>query len=183
MSLPTTNDEGVRSPWLPRRKAGKVNARTAAWLAWSTWGLSLALTAFSLLLLALNLSHPNLHIFDYWAEYTVAAVVGSTVGAVIASPRPENPIGWIFCTGAGLAAGVHHFGAEYAVYALLAGPDSLTGGESLAWITSWNWTLSIGLFVFLCLLFPDGRLPSSRLRWVAWLNVYVVLMGAVSIAF
>ncbi len=69
------------------------------------WTLSLALTASSLLLLVLNLSHPNVHIFDYWAEYTVTAVCGSTVGVVLASQRAHNPIGWIFCTGGGQGTG------------------------------------------------------------------------------
>jgi hypothetical protein len=145
--------------------------------------LSLALTATSLLLLVLNLSHPNVHIFDYWAEYTVTAVSGSTVGAVLASQRPHNPIGWIFCIGGGLGAGIEHFGAQYATYALLAEPGSLPGGAAAAWLTSWMWTFSVGLFVFLCLLFPYGRLPSSRWRWFAWLSGIVILTGAVLIAF
>jgi hypothetical protein len=144
--------------------------------------LSLALTALSLLLLALNLSHSNVHIFDYWAEYTVTAVCGSTVGAMIASRRPENPIGWIFCVGGCLAAGVENFGAEYATYALLAEPGSLPGGEAVAWVISWVWILSMGLFVFLCLLFPNGRLPGRRWRWVAWLGAAAILVGAISIA-
>jgi hypothetical protein len=56
-----------------------MSTRAAAWLAWSMWTPSFALTASSVLLLILNLSH-NVHIFDYWAEYTVTAVCGSTVG-------------------------------------------------------------------------------------------------------
>jgi hypothetical protein len=145
--------------------------------------LSLTLTATSLLLLVLNLSHPNVHIFNYWAEYTVTAVSGSTVGAVLASQRPHNPIGWIFCTGGGLSAGIENFGAQYATYALLAEPGSLPGGEAAAWLTSWMWTVSVGLFVFLCLLFPYGRLPSRRWRWVALLSGIVILGGAILIAF
>jgi hypothetical protein len=160
-----------------------MSKRTATWLAWSMCALSLVLTALSILLLALNLSHPNAHVFDYWGEFTVVAIAGATVGAVIASRRPENPIGWIFCTGGGLAGSVQHFGAQYATYTLLAQPGWLPGGEALAWLSSWIWTLSVGLFVFLCLLFPNGRLPSSRWRWVAWFSTTVVLAGAVGVAF
>ncbi len=160
-----------------------MSRRTATWLAWSMCALSLVLTALSLLLLALNRSHPNAHVFDYWGEFTVVAIAGATVGAVIASRRPENPIGWIFCTGGGLAGSVQHFGAQYATYSLLAQPGSLPGGEALAWLSSWIWILSVGLFVFLCLLFPNGRLPSSRWRWVAWFSTTVVLAGAVGVAF
>jgi hypothetical protein len=39
-----------------------MSYRTAAWLAWSLWGLALTLTALALLLLTLILSHPNTHV-------------------------------------------------------------------------------------------------------------------------
>src|SRR5919202_972116 len=146
-----------------------------------TWALSLALTAFGLLLLTLNLSHPNVHIFDYWPENTVIAVASSTVGAVIASRCPENPIGWLFCA-IGLLAGVREFCAQYATYTLLAGPGSLPGGEAFAWVSASVWIPYLGLYAFLGLLFPNGRLPSSRWRWVAWLFMGVVLTGAISVA-
>jgi uncharacterized membrane protein YfcA len=74
-----------------------VSKRTASWLAWSVWALSLALTAVSLLLLALTLSHPDVPIYSSWLEETLIAMGCSTVGAVVASRRPENTIGWLFC--------------------------------------------------------------------------------------
>jgi hypothetical protein len=181
----TTQSDGptlTESPDPRRGVADRVSTRTAAWLAWSLGGLSLALTALSLLLLALNLSHPDVHISEQIVEDTLIAVVCSTVGAVIASRRPENPIGWIFCT-IGLVGGVERLNAEYATYTLLVAPGSLPGGEVLAWSMSWLWVPHAGLYVFLGLLFPNGRLPSSRWRWVACLNVLVVLIGAISVAF
>jgi two-component system NarL family sensor kinase len=165
---------------LARYGTGKINA--AVWLAWTTWGLSTTLTALSLLLLALNLSYPGAHIFDFWVENTTIAVGCSAVGAVIASRCPGNPIGWIFCV-IGLAGAVRHFGAQYADHALLAAPGSLPAGEAVAWSTSWTWVLYMGLFILLALLFPNGHLPSSRWRWVAWLSAIVVATGAVSVAF
>src|SRR5215203_1620824 len=62
------------------------------------WALSLALTILSLWLLILNLSHPNVPVFLYWAEDTLLAVGYSTVGAVAASHRPGNPVGWVLCS-------------------------------------------------------------------------------------
>jgi len=41
-----------------------------------------------------------------------------TVGALIASRLPTNPIGWIFC-GAGLLYEIQRFSISYADYALL----------------------------------------------------------------
>ena len=74
-----------------------MSFRAASWLAWSLWGLSLTLTVLALLLLALNLSHPHTHTFDSWLENTLNAVFFSTVGAIVASRRPENPVGWLLC--------------------------------------------------------------------------------------
>jgi hypothetical protein len=160
-----------------------MSRRTAAWFAWSMWVTSLALTALSLLLLVLNVSHPDVAIYPYWLENILFAVGFSTVGAVIASRSPpENTIGWLFCA-IGLSFGVIHFSAEYATYTLLAQPGMLVGGEAAAWILSWAWVLAVGLIVFLALLFPDGRLPSRRWRWFAWLSVLLTFTGAVWGAF
>jgi signal transduction histidine kinase len=158
-----------------------LSARVATWVAWSAGWLSITLTALSLLLLVVNLSYPSIHIFDAWVEYTVSVMTFSAVGAVIASRRPENPIGWIFCAIA-IIGGVRHLGAQYATYTQLVVPGSLPAGEALAWITSWLWVFYLGLYVFLGLLFPNGRLPSSHWRWVAWIGATVVLGGAISVA-
>jgi hypothetical protein len=157
-----------------------MSTRAASWLAWSLCGLSLVLTAFSLLLLVLSLSHPGVHIYDYWVETTLAAIGFSTVGAVIA-PRtpPHNPIGWLFCI-VGLLPAVTHFSAEYAIYTLLTTPGSqLPAGEAAAWFNSWIWVPQLGSIVFVVLFFPDGRLPSRGWRPFAWLSVLSVLVGAV----
>ena len=140
-----------------------MSARAAAWLAWIMWALSIALTVLSLWLLILNLSHPNVPIYLYWAEGTLLAAGYSTVGAVVASHRPGNPIGWVLCS-IGLSWGAAHFTSEYATYALLAAPGSIPTAEAAAWIYSWLWVPGLGLIVFLALLFPSGRLPSPRWR-------------------
>jgi hypothetical protein len=159
-----------------------MSIRVAAWLAWSLCVLSLALTALSLLLLTLTLLHPDAPINYYWLETTVIAAGYSTVGAVVASRLRESPIGWLFCA-IGLSFGVVHCSAEYAIYALLARPGSLLGGEASVWIWSWVWVPAIGLVVFLELLFPDGRLPSARWRWFARFTIAAVLVGALFTAF
>ena len=112
-----------------------MSRRTATWLAWSLCALSLALTALSLLLLALNRSDPNTHIYEYWQVDILVPLSFSIIGAIIASRLPANPLGWLFCAAACLAA-VDHFSAEYALYALLAQPTSLPAGEALAWLAS-----------------------------------------------
>jgi len=146
------------------------------------WALSIALTVLSLWLLILNLSRPYVPVYLYWAEDTLLAVGYSTVGAVAASYRPRNPVGWVLCS-IGLSWGVAHITSEYATYALLAAPGSLPAAEVAAWIYSWVWVPGLGVIVFLPLLFPSGRLPSPRWRPFAWLSVLVVAAGTVMAAF
>jgi hypothetical protein len=160
-----------------------MSHRTAAWLGWSLWALSLALTALGLLLLLLNLSHPDVPVYSFWAENVLFSIGYSTVGAVIVPRMPaENPIGWLFCA-IGLLWAVIHFIGEYAIYALLAEPGSLPAGELASWVYSWLWVPGLGLLVFLCLLFPNGRLPSARWRWFARISALLTLVGAVLAAF
>ena len=163
-----------------------MSRREAAWLAWYMCAVSLALTVLGLLFLVTSQSHTGAPAYDYWLVNTVVAISFSTVGGMIASRLPpQNPIGWIFCT-IGLLAGMRLFVAEYAIATLLAEPGSLLskfpGGEALAWVSSWLWVLHLGLFVFLALLFPDGRPPSVRWRYFAWLVGVVVVVGTVAVA-
>jgi hypothetical protein len=154
-----------------------MSRRTVAWLAWSLWVLSLALTALSLLLLVLNLSRPDVPVYSFWAENVLFSIGYSTVGAVIV-PRmsAENPIGWLFCA-IGLLWAVLHFIGEYAIYTLLAEPGSLPAGELASWVYSWLWVPGLGLLMFICLLFPNWRLPSARWRWFARLSALATLVG------
>jgi hypothetical protein len=157
-----------------------MSTRAASWLAWSMCAFSLALTALSLLLLVLNVSHLDVPIHPYWTVNTLLAVGFSPVGAVIVSrSSPENPIGWLFCS-IGFLWGVTHFSAEYAIYTLLAAPGSLPASAAAAWMMGWVWVPACGLIVLLCLLFPDGRLPSRHWRWFAWFSVLLILVGAIS---
>jgi Na+-transporting NADH:ubiquinone oxidoreductase subunit NqrE len=141
----------------------------------------LVLTTLGLFLFALNLSYSGAHSYDYWLQNAVQVVSFSIIGAIIASRLPGNPVGWLFCA-AGCTIAVAYLSAEYAIYTLLARPDSLPIGEALAWLAFWVWIPSIGCIVLSLLLFPDGDLPSSRWRWLAWLTVLVTIAGAVWVA-
>src|SRR5215210_8260192 len=151
--------------------------RLASWLAWAVCVLSLALTALNFLLIALNVTL-NTPAYVFWPELTSLAVGYSVIGAIIASRLPYHPIGWICCA-IGLIAAVDHFAGEYAVYALLALPHPLPGGRPMLWLQGWFWMLFVGLIVFLLLLFPTGRLPSSRWRPFAWVSGAVISVGVV----
>jgi hypothetical protein len=116
---------------------GKATVTSSAQFASANYAsVVLALTALGLLLLNLNLSHPNTYVYDYWLDNTVGAISFAPVGALIAARRPENPVGWLLCL-YGVALSIGHFSAQYASYTLLAQPNSLPAGEVLAWTASW----------------------------------------------
>ncbi len=112
-----------------------MSARAASWLAWSLCALSLTLTALSLLFLALSWTREGVELFDYWFENTMLAITTSPVGAVVASRRPDHPVGWLFCA-IGFIAAACHLGAEYATYAVVAQQGALPWGAIVAWISS-----------------------------------------------
>ena len=163
-------------------RVGRMRSRAATRLAWFLCALSLVLTALSVLLLALNYSHPMTHLYGFWPENTVIPISFSIIGAIIASRLPANPLGWLLCAAASVSA-VAHFSGEYAIYALLAQPDTLPAGEALAWLTSWVWIPFIGFLVISFLLFPDGHLPGRRWEWLVWLTVLFTFVGSVWQAF
>ena len=70
-----------------------MSTRAATRLAWSLCVLSLTLTGLSLLLLTLNFSYPNTHIYGPWLDNTLTAISFAPVGALIASRHPSNPVG------------------------------------------------------------------------------------------
>src|SRR5215203_7440088 len=120
-----------------------MNVRAAIWLAWTLWALTVVLTALSLFLLILNLRYPNTPIPNYWLGNTLV-VIDATVGALVASRRPENPGGWLLSLWS-VAVSASTFTALYAVSALLARDGTLPAGEASAWITAWILPIVIGL--------------------------------------
>jgi len=158
-----------------------VSVRATTWLAWMLWAIALVLTTLSLLLLFLNLRYPDAYIPNFWLG-NVLVVIDATVGALVASRRPENPVGWLLCL-SGVFVSMSTFISMYAVYALLALEGSLPAGEASAWIAAWILPIIIGLQISYLLLFPTGRLPGRRWRWLAWLTVAFVVAGVVLSAF
>jgi signal transduction histidine kinase len=141
---------------------------TAAWLAWSSVAASAALTISTALLV--TQSGPPTGVFtsgppDGSATAVLIAglefLVFPIVGALIATRKPENAIGWLFCAAA-IVLPLGQFGAAYGYHALDTNPGSLPGGVFLSLMSNTVWLPSIAFVtVFLLLLFPSGR-PATR---------------------
>jgi signal transduction histidine kinase len=112
----------------------------------------------------------------------LVSLVNPTIGALIVSRLPRNPIGWILC-GVGLLYQLRHFSLAYADYAL-ATDLGLPWGEYLAWFSTWIGFAGLILAgIFLMLLFPDGRLLSRRWRIVAWAAISGATLAALADGF
>ena len=148
----------------------------ATWLAGSLCLLCVGLAVGALLLWLLNGRSLIGFVRERDAAVAVLVVSFSVVGALIVSHRPENTIGWVFCTAA-LCQGLSEFGLEYATYALITRSGSLPLAAEMSWLAEGIWAPGLGLIlVFLPLLFPDGRPPSRRWRPVAWLGGLSIIL-------
>ena len=163
------------------REVGRLSTRAAAWLAWSIWALSIALVGLGLLFHVLNLSEPSVPIFGHWVESTLLGMGFATIGAIIASRRTHNPIGWLLCA-AGLVFGAAMFASEYAIYPLLVAPGSLPAAETVV-LGNPLWVLGFNLLVLMLILFPTGKLPSGRWRWIVYLYMALACVEVVAMLF
>jgi len=109
----------------------------------------------------------------------VPSLAFPVVGALIASKRPENPIGWIclivglFWMLFGLEEGI---GAYASVrFAQVRPPLTIEA------LNQGIWALPVGLLgVYMILLFPDGKLPSRRWRPLAWFSGALIALICVT---
>jgi hypothetical protein len=158
-----------------------MTARPAARLAWSAWALTVVFTGG-----AIAVAIRNVDTLGGPGRAVMFAVLGAlwtvgyaTVGAIVASRRPSNPIGWIFCLN-GLVVALTALAEEYATRGLVSAPGSLEWARVAAWFQNWAGYLAFPtLLGFLVVLFPHGRLPSRRWRRLTW---GLVAVAAVQVA-
>ena len=172
------------------RELGRANTRASSWLGWSLAGLSVAMFLASVALTIMSVDGaPATRPPSTWGT---AGPIGGLViflpflafplvGALIASKRTQNPIGWI-CLTAGFLWMLIVLSDSYGTYGL-AKPGSIPYPVASEALGLWLWVPPVGLLgIYLILLFPDGRLPSRRWRPLAWLSGAVIVLGSVGIA-
>jgi signal transduction histidine kinase len=145
-----------------------MKERSTVWLARAWWLLTMGLLILTVVLGFLARGEEPA---DWFSIAILIPMIGfASVGALIATRHPRNPIGWLFSA---IAFGVVLLGFRegYVVYALFTSPGSLPGATVVAWLGSWFPLLVITTIPFVFLLFPDGSPPSRRWRVVGWIGL------------
>jgi two-component system NarL family sensor kinase len=156
-------------PQVNEHRAGRDGAavpRPARRLAWALLGVTVALLAAGPVI--------GLTGGESWSAefgFIPVALAFAVVGALVAA-RTGNRLGWLFLAAAAISA------VTVAANAYAARPTT-AGLPGAAWV-GWAFTVLLGitgsLFFLTLLLFPDGRPPSRRWRFVVW----VAAAGAVA---
>src|SRR5215211_3281179 len=124
-----------------------MTSRTATWLAWSLAGLCLAMAMATIVLSVLP--RPAGEEADAWSTVVdlllfMTFLAFPVVGALTASRRPRNPIGWI-CLTVGLFWWLIIVSEDYSAYGL-AVPGSVPFPVTIyALLYSWLWVPAVGL--------------------------------------
>ncbi|HJZ00943.1 MAG TPA: hypothetical protein VJ305_09495, partial [Streptosporangiaceae bacterium] len=105
-----------------------------------------------------------------WWTFTPFGVVGF----VVAWRKPRNPLGWCLL-GLVVAGALSDDGSLYAIAAYRVRHGTLPLGW-VAMLAQPGWAIAIVLAGLTVLIFPDGMLPSPRLRWVLWLYLAMGLV-------
>jgi len=145
-----------------------VSDRTLRRFAWAAWWFLPAMVA-----VGLPLSIDERHIGEL--VFLSIVLTFPLTGLLILRLQPRNTIGWLLMS-IGLVWSLSFLADNYARYGLLVNPESVPGPEVVAALAASSWVPAIGLMgTFLILLYPDGRLPSSRWRPMAWLSALTIL--------
>jgi hypothetical protein len=163
-----------------------MSSRSAVRLAWLLWALTVLGLASAGVWGYLNRHVPQQESVLVGVLFGLVALALGTVGALVASRRHHNPIGWIFL-GVGVAVSVGGgFAGGFAAYGLLNEPGSLPAAWLFAWLAHFvieGGGLLLGSFVIVMLLFPDGRPPSRRWRPLVWLVAIAAVVSQLATAF
>ena len=145
------------------------SSRRAAWLAWGLALLSFGLAGATIVLERLN-GTPLSRFMETRSFVVLFAIVFPLMGAIVASRRPGNAVGWVMLGGP--VFGILGAASEaYANRALIVAPGSLPAGAEASWLATWPWVPMLATVPLLLQLVPHGRPLSRRWRWLLYLTI------------
>src|SRR3989442_647555 len=157
----------------------QLTGQLSRFTARTIFGLTVALLVGTSVLVALtpvNNLPEELQPGPAWLLTPAYLLVLAATGALIASRRSSNFIGWVMCTAAALGALVE-LGHSYSLLSLANGNPGLLGVEWLAWLARLGELPGLMLQgVYLPMLFPEGR-PFKRWGWLLWAAALTALVG------
>lgn len=114
------------------------------------------------------------------AASALGGVTFSSVGALIATKRRGNRVGWVFI-GIGASLALNGFSFTYADYLNARGGND--EWHWFAWIGTWSWQPGFVLLVpTLFLLFPDGQVGwrnGRKFLWVCFIGMALSFAGTI----
>jgi signal transduction histidine kinase len=144
------------------------------------WILYVILIATLVATLSLSFANGGMAEDSWFIPLAVMMILGySTVGTIVASRNPGNPIGWLMI-GTGGVFVVGGFFDEYAAFAYLTHPGDLPGGLFAVWVINWIYAAMLTFLPLLGLLFPTGRVPSPRWRFLVPITIGFGVLAALS---
>ncbi|RZU30801.1 hypothetical protein [Blastococcus saxobsidens] len=149
--------------------------RSRAWVPWLLCTVGLALILLSLALrVGLGTSSRGSE-SPYFFFALPAVVAASLVGALLAARMPGNPYGWVWLAGA-LLLGV------VGICTQLRRVDDVPYW-AVVLVEDNAFRTVIALIILIFLLFPTGRLPSRRWRWLPLTTILFLLVTGGAAAF
>jgi signal transduction histidine kinase len=117
---------------------------------------------------------------DPFIFFAIAMVLGySVVGAVVASRRPDNAVGWLMMA-VGISFLLVGLSDEYVRYVYVTDPGSLPLGSAAAWVGNWIFNAETASILLMAVLYPTGRAPSRGWRFLP--RAIVIITGAFTLA-
>jgi len=158
----------------------KTDARTRRRLASPMTAFVLGALVLVLFILAALLAAAS-HQLGESGNYALGCLAFGAAGVAVAGRQPRNPMGWMLL-GMALFLLLSGDASAYVVLNYRLRDGTLPLGPA-ALVLSLTWIPALMLLGLAALVFPDGRLPSRRWRWVVW-AVFVLgatyLLGAIA---
>jgi hypothetical protein len=158
-----------------------MSRRTAAWVVWSLYGLTICLSTVwsGVGLLSRDGSRNALYLIGEALISLAAPVAFAIVAALIVSRQPRNTLGWVLM----VPVGLYVVGGPIVSHIERLAPSSPEPTVPIllmAWFNTWNWLLLIFPLLLIPLLFPNGQPPTPRWRSVgvaaiAWASLFVLI--------